>query len=736
MCNAHVQCLMHNVHVQELDHTSATLAAMDASHERLAKSKAEYEKQTPLLTRSRRLLSKMSWHSVLDAITLYGCLALFFIVVAYIIQKRLLYFVPSFLIPSFGRSPAVYQQSPAPDLQSQAGLPPSSFHNNFHENPGSVIGPSVGGPPSNDRWYEAQPGYDGGGKIRDDQWFEAQPDDTLRHDAAADFGFRAQQQQPSALDQQHQASDQDSLQQQQQRQLEEAYREAQAQTAQPPASQPDPQSDALDPNLAATGEFGQQLLRPVDRPLGIDPDAAGSGLQDADTQIPITRSDRPKPIQVGTVPRGSPMAAPPSAAVLQAEQAIRQNLQESIEPIAADQLEDASPGAITHDAASQTDEDTGRLRGSGVTGPSSPPSELPGDVPLETQQQQHSQQSGLNGTALLSEERVTGSDAAADLDTYPGLENAADFSNAHAGLDEVDTPEDEDSIAADSKLMDLDTYPGLEQEVDIPDASQATSFSGDAEVALNDTAAQNVSLHETGLAEGSGNCSVTNSSDQTGPDEEALLNDTMHSSGSMKAGSEFEDVEEPGTPGQGREASLFRSSSASAPDASNERMRNGTSTSDAPTESIGEDSSGVDEVRLEEAADAAAAGRTQDREAEDLDAAAEAEAAAAAHQEAAARAAGHPPEPEAEYGDWDDEDLDILEDPAGENASGAFIGMDLEAAAANGDTADGSGSPASLLSQAEVLASESEGEAVLDAISRVVHHARELLSGMHESYTS
>ncbi|KAK9864918.1 hypothetical protein WJX84_012275 [Apatococcus fuscideae] len=162
---------------QELDHTSATLAAMDASHERLAKSKEEYEKQTPLLTRSRRLLSKMSWHSLLESLILYGALAFFFLVVAFIIQKRLRYFVPSFLVPSFGKPHSkVPGQYPA-GLQ-QGGL----------ESPGRFADPSGSGSPSNDKWYEAQPGYDLPGDVNDDQWLseptQGQPGDSISEASA------------------------------------------------------------------------------------------------------------------------------------------------------------------------------------------------------------------------------------------------------------------------------------------------------------------------------------------------------------------------------------------------------------------------------------------------------------------------------------------------------------------------------------------------------------------------
>lgn len=79
---------------QELEHTSATLAAMDASNERLAEGREELRGHRSLFSGSRRLLRALFRSSVLDSMSLYGGLALFFIVVAYILQKRTLYFAP------------------------------------------------------------------------------------------------------------------------------------------------------------------------------------------------------------------------------------------------------------------------------------------------------------------------------------------------------------------------------------------------------------------------------------------------------------------------------------------------------------------------------------------------------------------------------------------------------------------------------------------------------------------
>ncbi len=71
---------------QELEHTSATLAAMDASNDRLAEGREELRSHRGLFSGSRRLLRALFTSSVLDTVSLYGGLAVFFLVVAYILQ--------------------------------------------------------------------------------------------------------------------------------------------------------------------------------------------------------------------------------------------------------------------------------------------------------------------------------------------------------------------------------------------------------------------------------------------------------------------------------------------------------------------------------------------------------------------------------------------------------------------------------------------------------------------------
>ena len=588
-----------NVNVQELDHTSAQLAAMDASHERLAKSKEEYEKQTPLLTKSRRLLSKMSWHSVLDSITLYGCLAIFFLVVAYILQKRLIYFVPSFLIPSFGKSPGALRQSPAVDLQSPAGLPPSTFGNS----PGSAMGPSAAGPPSNDRWYEAQPGYDGGEKIRDDRWYEAQPNDTAGPDSSAGFGAH---QQPVGSHQQPSASNQHTLQQQQQqRQLEEAYREA---SAQHPAPQPSPLPDTLTHHAAGTGRQHQQnqphMPSDTDFPEGDVmswQQAADAQMKDASTQIPLSRSDRPRPIQVGMVPRMPAMTATPAPHASQAASGIRQGLEEASMP---HQPRDASQAATVHEDLGWTPISvaglgelgvqeamlSSGLAGIGATDQTDHASDQP------QQQQQQQQDLETHGDSLPTDEASTGLGLSPDLDTYPGLEKATEFAKAtdfgaQPEPDEADSSEVLNATASSNETIDLDTHPGLEQ-ASIPDAAQATDAAGDdlldvdgiaaANLTLHgdnvldvdSTSAEKISLQGAGLSEDLMNASGNSSTSKAGPDMELQLNETERGSsakGGVAPESDSDDaLLEPGTPSQGHEAGLFQSASTTADGAANE----------------------------------------------------------------------------------------------------------------------------------------------------------------------
>ena len=488
--------------MQELDHTSATLAAMDASHERLAKSKDEYEKQTPLLSKSRRLLSRMSWHSILDNLVLYGCLTIFFAVVAYIVYKRLIYFVPSFLIPSFlGQSPATGQQLG----NSPARLKPGSAP------PGSTLSPSVGGPPSNDRWYEAQPGYDEKDRISDDRWYEAQADDALRPDA------HAQPPQPpihpqQASSQQADAStmQQQQQQQQQQRQLEEAYREAVPEPITPPAesaqdslrtAQPGqtagaipsqgmqaarlPQEGDLPASHSASEVTGASQSRPdVDTP----PEPGQPELRDSSTQMPeppmdVTRqqtsssfggraeqeslSTQGKAVPgVGMPPAASRAAVPPMPAS-QAELDIRKGLESDSIPQSSESHAEGGP-RDQRASAVQSDELTDRPETHNELSDSL-------DVAVNATEGGLSTPEGLEGS---------GHDNAS-------LGYAREAPSAKAG-----EPAHAAASAASPQADDLETYPGLEK-VEYPEALQVTELA-----AADDSSTGSVAAHDVSLPEG------------------------------------------------------------------------------------------------------------------------------------------------------------------------------------------------------------------------------------------
>jgi len=84
---------------EELEHTSATLAAMDISHQQLGKTRKEYVGQHSLLRRSKGLLRTIDWQNRSETIMLWGGLILFVLVSLYVAQKRVVYFVPESMRP-------------------------------------------------------------------------------------------------------------------------------------------------------------------------------------------------------------------------------------------------------------------------------------------------------------------------------------------------------------------------------------------------------------------------------------------------------------------------------------------------------------------------------------------------------------------------------------------------------------------------------------------------------------
>lgn len=98
------------VMLQQVENQQNILAAMDASHEQLAKTTEEYQGQSSVYGNTRQLLRTMKRHSSWDKLVLYGGFAMFMLVCLYIIQKRSVYFIPTFvktglgkLVPSWAR---------------------------------------------------------------------------------------------------------------------------------------------------------------------------------------------------------------------------------------------------------------------------------------------------------------------------------------------------------------------------------------------------------------------------------------------------------------------------------------------------------------------------------------------------------------------------------------------------------------------------------------------------------
>ena len=84
---------------EELDHTSTTLATMDASHAQLGKTRNQYLDQHGLLYRSKGLLRTLYWQNKSERFLLWCGLALFALTAAYVVHKRAIYFVPEPLRP-------------------------------------------------------------------------------------------------------------------------------------------------------------------------------------------------------------------------------------------------------------------------------------------------------------------------------------------------------------------------------------------------------------------------------------------------------------------------------------------------------------------------------------------------------------------------------------------------------------------------------------------------------------
>lgn len=88
-----------NILAQELEQSGAQLAALGMSQEMLSKSNEQYQSQHTRLKRAKGLLSTIDWQNKSEQYLLWAGLSLFCTVALYIIQKRVLYFVPPSLRP-------------------------------------------------------------------------------------------------------------------------------------------------------------------------------------------------------------------------------------------------------------------------------------------------------------------------------------------------------------------------------------------------------------------------------------------------------------------------------------------------------------------------------------------------------------------------------------------------------------------------------------------------------------
>lgn len=123
--------------MQELEHTSATLAALETSSATLKDAHDEYGGQRARIKQSHKLLTRVHRASILDRLAMWAGVTLFTLVALYIVLKRAAYFVPPALVPTlpavglpslaslgFGTSPApmpVDVGGPGDPLAGQSG---------------------------------------------------------------------------------------------------------------------------------------------------------------------------------------------------------------------------------------------------------------------------------------------------------------------------------------------------------------------------------------------------------------------------------------------------------------------------------------------------------------------------------------------------------------------------------------------------------------------------------------
>ena len=118
--------------LEQIDNTQSILASMDASHEQLSKVTKEYQGQSDVFGNSKRLLRTLRRHSTWDKLVLYGGATMFLLVCLYVIQKRSLYFVPTFVKTGLGRLVPTWSRSSASNIdhltRPMKGEPKMAMH--------------------------------------------------------------------------------------------------------------------------------------------------------------------------------------------------------------------------------------------------------------------------------------------------------------------------------------------------------------------------------------------------------------------------------------------------------------------------------------------------------------------------------------------------------------------------------------------------------------------------------
>ena len=103
--------------LEQINSTQTILASMDVDHEQLGKVATEYQGQSAVFGSSKRLLRTLKRHSTWDKLVLYGGAAMFLMVCLYVVQKRSLYFVPTFVKTGLGKLVPTWSRSSGQDLE-------------------------------------------------------------------------------------------------------------------------------------------------------------------------------------------------------------------------------------------------------------------------------------------------------------------------------------------------------------------------------------------------------------------------------------------------------------------------------------------------------------------------------------------------------------------------------------------------------------------------------------------